>query len=610
MQSNDRRHSTLSRPAGSPRWLLASSALLLIAWSFAVPVFEAPDEPAHWQYARWLHDERTLPRYDARFVEANQPPLYYLLIAPFAVAGPMPAAAARFDGQGNLRPEAPPRFYRGTSGDLGRYWPLRVSRLVTCAISLLTVYFTYLGGVAATGSRTTGLLAGAITAFLPQFTFRGTNVSNDALVAMVCSAAVYLLVRLIRGGFTPRIGLAIGAVMALAVLSKLNAIAWPIVFASAILSEPCSWSRRIGRLWVLAVATVLVAPWLVRNVLLYGDLLATNVMWEAVPDLVVPRSITSPYFLNQFPTELTRSFVGMFGWMNVAMPEPLYRAYAAFAVLGAVGCVWCLVSRPAHRRLLAVLSSAPALALALVVHLNLTFSQPQGRYLFPALTAIALSFALGVEALPRWNPRSTLVVVVGLAAMNVWALSSLVASYPAVPDDVEQAEVAIPTGHSNAALRQLFKYYRFRVETPPTGVGRTAGPLRPGIAYAQSFVAEQDNLTRVELEFASYVPNLDSGSFEMHLRSTLTDASDIASLSVPLRALNTRSFVGPSFAPIPSSRGKTYYVVFELPEGCPPLTVWQRDGETRAQTSFFVAGRATSESASFQAVYASGAASP
>ena len=52
-----------------------------VAWSFAVPVFESPDEPYHWQYARFLHDQRRLPYYDPTFVEANSPPLYYALIA-------------------------------------------------------------------------------------------------------------------------------------------------------------------------------------------------------------------------------------------------------------------------------------------------------------------------------------------------------------------------------------------------------------------------------------------------------------------------------------------------------------------------------------------------
>ena len=62
-----------------------ASAALMVAWSFAVPVFEGPDEPAHWQYANYLHQNRALPLYGPSFPEANSPPLYYLLIAPLAV---------------------------------------------------------------------------------------------------------------------------------------------------------------------------------------------------------------------------------------------------------------------------------------------------------------------------------------------------------------------------------------------------------------------------------------------------------------------------------------------------------------------------------------------
>ena len=62
--------------------LLAVAAALLLSWSFAVPIFEAPDEPGHWQYARYLNLSGSLPVYGPSFQEANSPPLYYALIAP------------------------------------------------------------------------------------------------------------------------------------------------------------------------------------------------------------------------------------------------------------------------------------------------------------------------------------------------------------------------------------------------------------------------------------------------------------------------------------------------------------------------------------------------
>src|SRR5712692_3036177 len=96
------------RPAGSLGWLLASSALLLVLWSFAVPVFEAPDEPDHWQYAQYLHEQKKLPFYNPGFIEGNQPPLYYLLVAPFASPSAIPSSALRRDSAGRQISDFPP----------------------------------------------------------------------------------------------------------------------------------------------------------------------------------------------------------------------------------------------------------------------------------------------------------------------------------------------------------------------------------------------------------------------------------------------------------------------------------------------------------------------
>ncbi len=53
-------------------WLLSVLTFaLLVIWSFIVPIFESPDEPAHWQYVRHLHDAHELPVYSSAFVEAT-----------------------------------------------------------------------------------------------------------------------------------------------------------------------------------------------------------------------------------------------------------------------------------------------------------------------------------------------------------------------------------------------------------------------------------------------------------------------------------------------------------------------------------------------------------
>src|SRR4030095_3096205 len=83
-------------------------------------------------------------------------------------------------------------------------------------------------------------------------------------------------------------------------------------------------------------------------------------------------------------------------------------------------------------------------ALAVVVHINLRFTQPQGRYLFSALPAGALLAALGFESLPRALGRLLRPLVLGpiLLALNLYALLGVVvpAYYPPLVQDLGASE--------------------------------------------------------------------------------------------------------------------------------------------------------------------------
>jgi len=59
-------------------------------------------------------------------------------------------------------------------------------------------------------------------AFLPEFTFRGMSVSNDAMVTAAAAAGTYGIVRLVRRGFTWPVAWATALAAVLAFLSKLN----------------------------------------------------------------------------------------------------------------------------------------------------------------------------------------------------------------------------------------------------------------------------------------------------------------------------------------------------------------------------------------------------
>lgn len=406
--------------------MLVASAALMVAWSFAVPVFEGPDEPDHWKYACYLNQNRALPLYGPSFVEANSPPLYYLLIAPFAVDTKLPALGQRMEENRRFL-FFPPRVYRNASGDFGRYWPFRAARLATVLISVFTIWFCSLAGTEASGSPRTGLLVGGLVAFWPMFTFRGMNVSNDALVTMLSALAVYLIVRLIKRGFTWGIGIAAALTIAGAFLSKTSAFILPVPLLLAIISGKAPWRTKLMRAGGLgAIMLVIVAPWLIRNQQLYGDLLAQKAMLTAVSNLVERHSLGSPYFLNIFPLVLVTSFIGTFGWMSLPLPIWAYLLYV-FA-LASAGVCWIggIRRRRIDFRLSAILSSVIVLNLMVVIYINLTFPQPQGRYMFPALPAIALLLGLGLDSARSWSKLRTVLTVGGLALSNLIILVALV----------------------------------------------------------------------------------------------------------------------------------------------------------------------------------------
>jgi 4-amino-4-deoxy-L-arabinose transferase-like glycosyltransferase len=512
-----------SRAVRAAGLLTALAFCLLALWSFVVPVFESPDEEAHWQYARHLREARALPVYGPEFVEGNSPPLYYALVAPFADATDEPTPLWWVGATGQVENAAPPRFYLNASDDFTRYWALRRARIASAALASLTVFFTFLAGREATGSPATGLLAAALVAFLPQFSFRGMSVSNDALVTPLAAASLYWILKIARRGFTWRDGLFAVLAMTGALLSKVSAIFVPAVFGFAVLREPGPWPARVRRLAVLAVGLLLAAPWLIRNQHLYGDPLAVGAMLGAVSPIVHVKPITSPYFYTVLPMGLACSFVGLFGWMNLPIPS---WAYAGYWSLGGLAIAGWARRPPADRRArtaLGVLIAFAVLALAVVVRINLSFDQPQGRYLFPALAAFAVLAAAGLERLPRWSPGASAVLAAALLVANLAIVSLVVApaywpapvshlstarsivadwqpsDMEAIGDDAFRITGADP--HLTAPIRaqsSQYNFLSFEIQSPGDGNligGRASFGMNgsdPDGAHSMSFVWKAD----------------------------------------------------------------------------------------------------------------------
>lgn len=411
----------MSRPAEAALVALVLAAYLGIATLFAisVPAYNAPDEPAHANYARHIAATASLPTlqmgdWDSALLErlkaerfplgddvstiryeSHQPPLYYLLAAPLAGGGVV------------------------------------AMRLLSVAIGAVALLALYLAARLLIGDAATALLALALTAFIPQHVATFASISNDGLTELWLSLLLWLAVALQRVGTTGRRGAVVGLLTGLAMLTKLSGwVAAPLAVA-ALLLAPTRAGRKASHLAIAtAVAAALVVPWIVRGALAYG--VDDPLGLRRHDEVVVGQPLTSAPDLPAMGMTVFRSFWGQFGWMGVLMDDRIYIALGALSAVAAVGVVlwlapwgglWREGDALARRGwLLAALLLGGVLLLTLAY--NLRYLQPQGRYLFPAMAAIAPMAAVGLRELISARQRLPLYLALGfsLAALDLIAL--------------------------------------------------------------------------------------------------------------------------------------------------------------------------------------------
>jgi hypothetical protein len=457
---------------------------LVLATLYAVnlPAWQAPDEPAHFNYIHELATTGQVPvlrmgDYDQAYIqtltgrrfppelsiaplryEAHQPPLYYLL------------------GAG---------VFRLTGGDL---LPLR---LLSVALGALFIVLTYaIVRMVFPGRPALALGAAAFTAFLPMHVAQAASVNNDALAEVLLAAILLASIRYVKlallGPRSPNgwDALAIGLLLGLALITKVSAyVAVPIALAAPLIAwyesrrpsihhspinhspihhspihhSPIHHSSFIihHSALILLPALLIALPWYLRNARLYGNL---DILARSWHDQVVVGQLTTGELLAQAGLAATlerffvwshSSFWGVFGWMGVWMDARIYTAALAFGVAVVVGCMWAARHTTANADSeagsrdvrgagyglpvtahgsrfqawsLALLALSALGTLGIYLLYNVQFVQPQGRYLFPALPAISLAVAVGWWSVARRSGAARWAAIALLAAAGLAAL--------------------------------------------------------------------------------------------------------------------------------------------------------------------------------------------
>lgn len=436
--------------------LLGVFVALGSVYAVTTPLFEASDELWHYPMAQHLSRGGALPVQNPKDVgpwrqEASQPPLYYYLMG-WAISwidtSDMPQVrwlnphvdngVVTPDGNINLAVHTSAENFpwRGTA------LAVRLVRLLSVLMSAGTVLFTFLLAREFFSGRWEPLAAAAFVAFLPMFVFISGAVNNDNLASLLSAAILFLLVYFVRRRgwgwferFGSRAGLiasaTLGLLLGLAALTKQSALGSlalaglalaAVGFQQANMPENAHADRRPPSairyfsfvirhsVVVFGLAALIAGWWYYRNFVLYGDLLGWNAFVAVLGRRAAPASLAQLWGER---AGFMQSFWGLFGGVNVPMPNWTYLILNATAFAAIIGCAifyaaglwrfarrreWSLDSLWAGLPHLLVLGQVAIIFYGLIQWATVTWSS-QGRLIFSGISAVAVLFIVGLRTI-------------------------------------------------------------------------------------------------------------------------------------------------------------------------------------------------------------------
>jgi hypothetical protein len=466
------------------RFLRPALAIGLVAfvnaasWALITPAFNAPDEPSHFAYAQYFaetgHGPSRVPSaqapYSTEQVLALNAADVYSQISNTLGRPPWLAVEQREwqhalaltphpadNGGGFTEAASPhqpayyallaPAYLAARSGST--FSQLTAMRLVSALLGAIVAMCAF--GVVREllpRQRVAAAAAGLLVAFHPMFGFISGAVNNDSGINAAAALSLYLVIRALRRGLTWRLGLALGAVLAIAPFMKETA--YEIYPAVAVGLLGVLWRRhRRGDVpaWVATAGAFLAVRegWSLLQPVFYptvagqpsgGGIAATSSLslaehmpgrfLEYLWELFLPKlSFMGNLFPPGWPFKaiyLVRGWAS-FGWYTWSFPNWVYGAILAVMItIGVLALSTGIRERVAAKARVFELLVIALFPVCVLVAVEAAFFAPdggrtvvaeQGRYIFPAIAALAVIAVGGTFGLGRrWQvPLATMLVV-------------------------------------------------------------------------------------------------------------------------------------------------------------------------------------------------------
>ncbi len=475
--------------AGVPRaaWICVAVACInAVCWSLISPPFQITDEPSHFAYVEHLATTGTLPTSNEevfspaetevlralKYLEVRELPQNHTIAtgAEQSHLEKVQSTPASSESQAaGVAAEQPPLYY------LLETIPYHLGSTILARLALMRLLSALMAGVTALfaflflretlpGAGWAWTVGGLGVALFPLLGFMSGSVNPDAMLYAVSAALFFVLARAFRLGLTPGRAAAIGAVIAVGVLTKVNFIGLlpGAALAVAILA------RRVARVsrprayrslaLTIGVAASPVALYLVicalsghfavidigptglqlvtTNGSVFGKL---SYLWElylpALPGMHV-------YFHGVSTTRQLwfDGLVGRYGWLDTFFPGWVYDlALIPAALIAGL----CLRELARHRDALAARVAELTVYIVMAVGVMalvgasdyLAYPKDIGayvepRYLLPMLVLFGAVLALAARgAGRRWGPAVGALLVLVILGHNIFSQLLMISRY-------------------------------------------------------------------------------------------------------------------------------------------------------------------------------------
>lgn len=417
-------------------WIFTLYFLLALGYSLLMPIWEAPDEPAHFHLAWTIARKNRYATYDRNY-EAYQPRAYYyaasLVIRALDEFNPrfsdyfLPPHQPR-----NLR--KPIAMFHWNPANYRFLLGVYILRWINILFGALALWLNWKAfRLLAPEKPELRLAALAFGAFIPQYLHIMSSVSNDASGTLAGALLFYLAMR-----FTSKPSKLPG------LLSILLAVVLPFVTKLTVLPVSAALLVIVAGGWLFNLRS---KRWLIFSGV--AILLGAGIFYLLFPETIQSalseikwrlfsfrKNALTPKYIKSILSQIIWTYWGKVGWLAIGLHAYIVNFLTALGLTGMLLQAYRLIrSKTTERQFNLWLGTwiIGIFTILAVLRNGLTTSATQGRFLFPAMGALSILMVGGWhDVLPERYQRllpALIILLLGCCNLILWLTGILPAYY-------------------------------------------------------------------------------------------------------------------------------------------------------------------------------------